>query len=84
MLLDGGYSERQSKLVAEQSRRGKTGMTTAAAAIYSREGVARRRQRMLALATALAAYQRAKKRRNPIGGDLRVVPAASREVEVDF
>jgi len=42
MLLDGGYGERRSKLMAEQSRRGKTGMTTAAAAIYSREGVARR------------------------------------------
>jgi hypothetical protein len=61
MLLDGGYGERRSKLVAEQSRRGKTGMTTATAAIYSREGVARRRQRMPALATAPATCQRAKK-----------------------
>ena len=84
MLLDGGYGERRSKLAAEQSRRGKTGMTMAAAAIYSREGVARRRQRMPALATAPAACQRVKKRRNPIGGDLRVASAASREVEVDF
>ena len=84
MLVDGGYGERRSKLATEQSRRGKTGMTTAVAAIYSREGVARRRQRTPALTTAPAACQRAKKRRNPIGGDLRVALAASREVEVDF
>ena len=84
MLLNGGYGERRSKLVAEQSRRGKTGMTTAATAIYSREGVVRRRQRTPTLATAPAACQRAKKRQNPIGGDLRVAPAASREVEVIF
>ena len=68
----------------EAEQKGKTGMTTAAAAIYSREGVARRRQRTPALATAPVACQRAKKRQNPIGGDLRVAPAASREVEVDF
>ena len=84
MLVDGGYGERRSKLAAEQSRRGKTGMTTAAAAIYSREGVARRRQRTPELATALAACQCAKKRQNPIGDDLRVAPAASTEVDVDF
>ena len=84
MLLDGGYGERRSKLAVEQSRRGKTGMTTATAAIYSREGVARHRQRTPELATAPAACERAKKRRNPIGGDLRVAPAASREVDVDF
>ena len=80
MLLDGGYGERQSKLAAERSRRGKTGMTTAAAAIYSREGVARRRQRTDGPATAPATCQGARKRRNPIGGDIRVAPAASREV----
>ena len=84
MLLDGGYGERQSKLVAEQSRRGKTGMTMAAAAIYSQEGVARRRQRTDGPATAPAACQGVRKWRNLIGGDIRVAPAASREVDFDF
>jgi hypothetical protein len=39
---------------------------------------------MPALATAPATCQRAKKQWNPIGGDLRVAPAASRVVEVIF
>ena len=80
MLLDGGYGERRSKLVAEQSRRGKTGMTTAAAAIYSREGVARRRQRTPELATAPAVCHRVRKQRKTLGGDIRVASATSREV----
>ena len=63
---------------AEQ--KGKTGTTAAAAAIYSREGVARRRQHTNGPATAPAACQSARKRRNLIGGDIRVAPAASREV----
>ena len=63
---------------AEQ--KGKTGTTVAAATIYSQEGVAWRRQRTRGPATAPAASQCARKRRNLIGGDIRVAPAASREV----
>ena len=63
---------------AEQ--KGKTGMTAAAAAIYSREGVVRRRQRTNGPTTAPAVCQCVRKRRNLIGGDIRVAPAASREV----
>ena len=65
-------------------QRGKTGTTAAAAAIYSREVVARRRQRTPELATTPAACHRVRKRRKPLGGDIRVAPAASREVDFDF
>ena len=61
-------------------QKGKTGTTAATVAIYSREGVARRRQRTPELATAPAACHRARKRRKMLGGDIRVVPAGSREV----
>jgi len=52
----------------------------AAATIYSREGVARHRQRTPELATTPTACQRAKKRHEMLGGDIRVALAASREV----
>ena len=65
-------------------QRGKTGTAAAAAAIYSREVVARRRQRTPELATAPAACHRTRKRRKTLGGDIRVAPAASREVAFDW
>ena len=64
----------------EAEQRGKTGTTAAAAAIYSWEVVARRRQRTPELATAPAACHHARKQRKTLGGDIRVAPAASREV----
>ena len=48
------------------------GTTAAAAAIYSWEVVARRRQRTPELAMAPAACHRARKQRKTLGGDIRV------------
>ena len=45
MLLDGGYGERRSKLAAEQSRRGNGRNDGGNEAIYSRDELARLRQR---------------------------------------
>ena len=54
------------------------------APIYSKKEGVRCWQHTGELATEVLACHCACKRRNPIGGDLRVAPAASREVEVDF
>ena len=67
---------------AEQ--KGKTGTTAATVAIYSREGVARRRQRTLEPATAPAACQRVRKRCKTLGGGSCVAPAVSGDVNLDF
>ena len=67
---------------AEQ--KGKTGTTVATVAIYSQEGVARRRQRTLEPATAPAACQRARKRHKMLGGGSCVAPAVSGDVNLDF